>query len=253
MRANRIRATWRELERQPLVTALFVLAAICVIVRTALLSVPELFSDGAAIGDVVYDLAIAYVAAWVFYLLVVILPRLRDRERILEGAGQVIGRLCALGLRMTSELGMKTGEFQDLADAGQVELFSLRLRDLSNTEESSIIIIGADGSRPASWHEWTVHKALKAGDLYQSLVPYFVYFESELIQFVNKVALSSFVDQGRELAGVRVTGGNMSGVARQLAEFITACRELRAYYDTQVIMQDSPHDDSIVGEVVTTV
>ncbi len=41
----------------------------------------------------------------------------------------------------------------------------------------------------------------------------------------------------------------MGGVARPLAEFITACRELRVYYDTQVIMQDGPYDDNIVGEV----
>jgi hypothetical protein len=61
--------------------------------------------------------------------------------------------------------------------------------------------------------------------------------------------LSTFVDQGRELAGVRVTGENMSAVARPLAEFITACRKLRDYYDTQVRMQENPRDPEIVGEI----
>lgn len=252
MRANRIRVTWRELERQRFVTALFVLAVIFVIVHAALLSVPEMFSGGAALGNVIYDLAIAYVGAWAFNLLVVILPRLRDRERVLEGAGPAIERLCALGLRTITELGLMPGEFKNLTDSNQVNLFSLRLQDLSLAEESSLATFGPDGLRAASWQEWTVHKAVKAGDLYQSLIPYFPYLESELIQLVNKAALSTFVDQGRELARVRVTGGDMSAVARPLAEFITACRRLRAYYDTQVNM-DSPRDDDIVGEVAIPV
>jgi hypothetical protein len=251
MRANRITATWRELESQPLVTVMFVLAVISVIARTALLAVPEVFPGGAALGEVIYDLAIAYVGAWAFNLLVVILPRLRDRERVFEGAGQVIERFCAVGLRMTSELGFMPSEFKDLADANQVGLFSLRLQDLLFTGESSLMTWGGDGFRLASWSEWTVRKALKAGDLHQSLIPYFPYFDSELIRLINKVALSSFVAQGRELAGVPVTGGNMSAVGRTLAEFITACRDLRTYYDTEVLMQEGPHDDNTVGEIAT--
>jgi hypothetical protein len=52
MRASRIGATWRELRGQPLVTAMLILAMIAVIMRTALLSVPEIFSGGAAFGSV---------------------------------------------------------------------------------------------------------------------------------------------------------------------------------------------------------
>ena len=238
---------------QPFVTALFVLAVIFVIVRTALLSVPEMFSRGAAIGSVIYDLAIAYIGAWAFNLLIVILPRLRDRQRVLEAAGPAIERLCALGLRTITELGLMPGEFEDLTDSNQFRLFSLRLQDLSLAEESSLTTFGPDGLRAASWQKWTVHKAVKARDNYQSLIPYFPYFESELIQLVNKAAMSTFVDQGQELAKVPVRTGSLSAVARPLAEFITACRKLRAYYDTQVIMRDCPHYDHIVGEVATPV
>jgi hypothetical protein len=193
--------------------------------------------------------AIAYVGAWIFNLLVVILPRLHDRDRILEGAGKVIERLCAVGLRAIRELGLNPEDFEDLADANQLGIFGLRLRDLLLTEESSLMTWSGDGIRPANWHGWTVHMALKAEDLYQLLIPYFPYFDGELIRLVNKVALSSFVDQGKELAGVRVTGGDMGAVADPLAEFITACRELRTYYDTQVLGKASPPDDGIAGQI----
>ena len=42
--------------------------------------VPELFRGGAQLGDLIYDLAIAYVGAFAFYLLVVRLPLRRDRQ-----------------------------------------------------------------------------------------------------------------------------------------------------------------------------
>lgn len=249
MRPTRIRATWRALKSQPLVTALFVLAAILVIVRTALLTVPEAFPGGAAFGDVIYDLAIAYVGAWLFNLLVVILPRLRDRERVFEGAGKLIERFCAVGLRMPSGLGLAPDTFRDLADANQVGLFSLRLQDFSFTDESTLATWRPSGIQFLNWNEWWVRNAVKAANLYELLVTYFPYFDSELIRLVNKVALSSFVSQGQELAGVPIIKGNMSMVARELAEFITACRELRAYYDTQVLIKESPPDEQIAGEI----
>jgi hypothetical protein len=249
MEPNLVRATCRELRSQPVVTALFVLAVIAVIVRTALLSVPEIFPGAARTGSVIYDLAIAYAGAWFFNVLVLVLPRLRDRERVLEGAGPVIQRLGALGAHMIGELGLRTDEFEDLDDSGQVNLFSIRLQDLSLTEESSLMIVGGDGVRPASWQEWAVRKAITARAMHESLVPYFPYFDSELIQLVDKVALSTFVEQGHELAAVNVSGVTMNAVARPLAQFIAACRKLRVFYATHVIMQDIPRDDNIVGEI----
>jgi hypothetical protein len=53
----------------------------------------------AGIGEVVYDLGIGYIVAWIFYVLVVVLPRLYDRKLMTPGAGKLIKRMCALGLR----------------------------------------------------------------------------------------------------------------------------------------------------------
>src|SRR3989442_1721310 len=87
----------REIARQPVVTALFAVAVIFVIVRTALLSVPEVFPGGARIGEVLFELSVAYIAAWFFNLLVVVLPRRRSRDLVLAEAGNVILRLASVG------------------------------------------------------------------------------------------------------------------------------------------------------------
>ncbi|MFA7511861.1 MAG: hypothetical protein WCZ29_15385 [Mycolicibacterium vanbaalenii] len=48
--------------------------------HVVLANVPERFPGGARLGDLIYDLSIAYAGAFVFYLLVVRIPLRRDRK-----------------------------------------------------------------------------------------------------------------------------------------------------------------------------
>ena len=52
-------------------------------------------------------------------------------------------------------------------------------------------------------------RSIGAANAYQLLVPFFPFFESELIQLINDVALSDFVTMHREIAGMPVTGGGV--------------------------------------------
>jgi hypothetical protein len=81
------------------ISCLLLVAVACVVARQALLSVNEAFPGGTEIGEVVYDLGIGYIAAWIFNVFVVILPRLHDKKMIMPGASKLIDRMCAPGLR----------------------------------------------------------------------------------------------------------------------------------------------------------
>lgn len=58
-----------------------------------LANIPELFPGGARLGDLIYDLAIAYVGAFVFYLLVVRIPLRRDRENVYQHLEPLMTRI----------------------------------------------------------------------------------------------------------------------------------------------------------------
>jgi hypothetical protein len=58
-----------------------------------LANTPEVFRGGARLGDLFYDLSIAYFGAFVFYLLVVRLPLLRDRRNIYRHLAPLIGQV----------------------------------------------------------------------------------------------------------------------------------------------------------------
>jgi hypothetical protein len=97
MNAKPAKVVLHELLKQRLISFLLLVAAACVVARQALLSVHQAFSGGAEIGEVVYDLGIGYIAAWIFNVFVVILPRLHDRKLIMPGAAKLIIRMCAPG------------------------------------------------------------------------------------------------------------------------------------------------------------
>jgi hypothetical protein len=66
-----------------------------VVAHAALLNVKEIFAGGARIGDLLYDFFLAYLASYVFYVIVVAFPRIRDRRTcrtmVFTGVDRIIG------------------------------------------------------------------------------------------------------------------------------------------------------------------
>jgi len=112
-----------------------------------------------------------------------------------------------------TQLSLEPGKFQDLTDTGQRGQFEHKLRNIQNADTSSVQVYGPEGFQPLNWREWAVDRSIGAANAYQLLVPFFPFFESELIQLINDVALSDFVTMHREIAGVPVTGGDMGSIA----------------------------------------
>jgi hypothetical protein len=255
MNAKPATAVLHELLKQRLISVLLLVAAACVVARQALLSVPQAFSGGAEIGEVIYDLGIGYIAAWIFNVFVVILPRLHDKKLITPGVGKLITKMCAPGLTAITLLNLEPDKFRDLTDATQLRQFELKLRNIQRSDESNVQVYGPGGMQPLNWHEWMVDRSLRTVNAYQLLVPYFPFFESELIQLINDVALSDFVTMYQRTAGLQLTGGNMGSAAGPLADFITACRKLRGYFYAEVLMEPVPPggspEDNMAGELTT--
>jgi hypothetical protein len=193
--------------------------------------------------------------AWIFNVFVVILPRLHDRKLIMPGAGKLLKRMCALGLSAVTQLSLEPDKFQGLTEARQREWFVLKLRNIQKADTSSVeVYYGRGDVRLLNWHEWAVDRSIRTANAYQLLVPFFPFFESELVQLINDVALSDFVTMHRETAGVPLTGGDMGSIAHQLADFITACRKLRRYFYAEVLMEPVPAgglpEDNVAGELI---
>jgi hypothetical protein len=72
--------------------------------RTALLAVPEPLPWMAELGEVCYDLSLAWVTAWAFQLLVIVLPAERERKRFQDLVAPRIDRLIVLGMDLSDAI-----------------------------------------------------------------------------------------------------------------------------------------------------
>jgi hypothetical protein len=73
-----------------LVDILLVVAVVIVITQRTLRSVLELFTGGAVLGDILTALRLSYVGAWLFNLLVIRLPKRRDKTAVLSISGNLV-------------------------------------------------------------------------------------------------------------------------------------------------------------------
>ncbi|MGE2816253.1 hypothetical protein ACQI5H_14100 [Mycobacterium heidelbergense] len=64
----------------------------CVAEHVLLADIPEVFRGGARLGSLLFDIAIGYVHAFIFYLLIVRLPLRRDRRKIYGNLEPLITR-----------------------------------------------------------------------------------------------------------------------------------------------------------------
>lgn len=225
----------RELLKQPTVTGLFVASVLFVVARTALLSVPQLFPGGARIGEVVFELAIAYIGAWLFNLLVVVLPQLRSRTRVLAAVGRVITKMADVGLTMPADLARGAQlQVPETTPPSEDWLTSTGKR-LPLGGPSPLLVPDGVRMRSATWQEWVHDAVMRVESLNASLVPYLPFLEVELIGLVNEIVLSDFVDDGRKIVGLpRPVKGDMSSLAGPLRKFMAACDGLRKYGEQEI-------------------
>lgn len=81
--------------------------------QVLLADVPEVFKGGAALGKLFYDLAIAYIGAFAFYLLVVVLPLRRDRRNAYRHLAPLIGRVVGEAVGLMQSLNQAAGVEQN--------------------------------------------------------------------------------------------------------------------------------------------
>ena len=64
-----------------------------VMVEFVFYDVPEIFSGGARLGDLVVNVSLSYVAAYFFYIVTFVVPRMIERKHIEEHAAHLISRI----------------------------------------------------------------------------------------------------------------------------------------------------------------
>lgn len=91
-------------ERQRAINGIALVCIFLTLLVTGLRFLPPAFPHAAVIGDLVFSLAIAYLGAWFFNLLVIEIPKRRQQTEAFKIIDANLGELAALGFSMYTVL-----------------------------------------------------------------------------------------------------------------------------------------------------
>jgi hypothetical protein len=211
-----------------LVNVIAIAALVYVIVRTTLVDVSDVIPGGVTYWSVLQDLALAYLAAWIFNLLVIEIPRRRDRRRIFASVGWIVGLIAQTGLfyidKMASEVGLP-------AFAGTDEQ-----RTQQDIDQMCAAIDPNIPYTPwpeyGTWYELLKRQINKATGLHERLTPWLPYFDAEIQSHINAVLFSTLVMSLEELP--RIANASMAEMSGQMFQHWQACDALMRTYQAEI-------------------
>jgi hypothetical protein len=202
-----------------------VLLLVCVavvIAQRALSTVSELFPGGALICDLLAALALSYTSACFFNLLVVRLPKRRDKAAFLEVSGNLVAQFSSTAVGILQAMATEHGMSPPTRQPDPAYLYEVMMKV---NPVADAPMIGFDGSR-YNWIQYTAEGIERAAGIQRRLVPFFPQMEAEtvaiaavenctLVQTIKRLAAAPMNDS--DMQGSRAFSSNSGPRARRLA------------------------------------
>ena len=184
-------------------------------------------------SGVLSDLSLALLAAWIFNLLIVELPRRRDRARLYSGVAWMIGLMAQSGLSMMQFLSNAAEEGINVDP--QVEGIIIAAdREATNRICAAIGPDTPYAPIPGAVGCWQLirNQVQKAREYHSKLQPWLSTFDIEVIAAMNAVILSqlSILCEEHEQIG----NSTLANLSEQIYEHWKACDELMAVHYSRV-------------------
>ena len=205
-------------------------AVAVVIVRLALLEADEILPLGAEVGILLTDLALAYLAAWLFNLLVIELPRIDSMHRIFTAYGPQIDRLGAgaLAVMQSMNSALSRPEVLEVSQSDAEYVFAR----LAPSDASPLLIGGAPGAWVyAPWITALDYYRLQQAEAHVQLLPAYTYFDARFIVLLNAVTESSYLKMVKKLHDVGTTNTDLNFLVPTFMAYASACDRLRLEWE----------------------
>jgi hypothetical protein len=213
-----------------IVDALAAAALVAVTARTLLLDVPEPFWGASRFGELVSNLALAYIAAWIFNLLVVEIPRIQNEAAIHDALESLVRQAAGHASAIIRNMEQEAQKLVPSVDAENIALLCATLHP--GGQAPLILGVNADGSyRNATWKEYLRYESHRAEQVHERLIPGYLYFDAALIALLLDAKQSSFLYVVRQFSALPLSNDNLSFVANSLREYDDKCNAIQSYWD----------------------
>lgn len=164
-----------------------IIAVVTVGLRTSLQEEPQLFPGGARIGEVLSQLSVGYLGAWLFHLLVIVLPKRCDQRLIFRTCDSLINVASGTGF-LTMIFAVAGEQFiQNSPDRNALQRACKRV-DPNAQARSGVKMDRLGRPTPISWLEYVEQDLEQSAKALRDLQPFYPYLEAETIALLNEVS-----------------------------------------------------------------
>jgi hypothetical protein len=186
-------------------------------------------------NELAYDLSVAVLAAWVFNLLVVLLPRLRTEELLLSQVYPHLRSIAGAAMSVLNEVSRASGT----ALTDRTSLTRERVRamcegvNVQATRPNAVTLRGNKVAR-MTWWEYLSEEADRVTRSHERVESAYLFLPADLIALLRELATSGHVQMTARLREMTVNSDNLGTFAETLCEFHQLCARLSTYLDERV-------------------
>jgi hypothetical protein len=205
-------------------------SAIAVGVVAAAREATERFRYGSEIGDVVFDLGIAYLSAWVFHLLIVRLPDERRRRAFLASIGPELAGLSDVGKILQRQIEDQSNTAQQTFPADR-ELVKEMCEGVHMDAPSGMLRWPLDEDQPKSltWAEFLRSTSELTSRLQRDLAALYQFMDDDLVLLLQGERVAR-LHKHRGLFNARQMGDtSLSWTADEIFEYLEIAGRIETY------------------------
>jgi hypothetical protein len=225
-----VREKWKQraVVRNVWVDRVAVLAAVVALLRMSLMIVPAPTPAFALFGELVYDLCLALVGAWVFNLFLIDIPAIRKRETLLEASASDLTKIANKADLFYKALCVKKGR-KPLPDPSVEEIESVCASIKRDSRAPFYLFRGDITSESLDWVEYFENHLDDARDARSRLTPALVYLDWQIVAALAPLSDTRFERFIRSSSRHGFAAPNLKELAQPLHDYLQLSKPLQTY------------------------
>lgn len=228
---ERTRRLRRAYMFDPTLDILVIVCIAGVIAQRSLRAVPEVFAGGAIAGEVLAALALSYTGAWFFNLLVIRLPKGRDKVAFAEVSGNLVAQYASTAVSILQQMANAHGMTPPPRQPDEEYLKEL----LAKVDPMGDAPLVDFQGRHSNWIQHTHNEIERAAGLHGRLVPFFPQMEASTVAAIAAVENTNLVQTIKLMvASPPMRNEDMSVFAEGYLQLWTACAKVGDCYLAEI-------------------
>lgn len=198
-----------------------------------LVDIKEIFPKASIVGNVVYNLAFAYLASFIFYFLTIHIKEQRDKTKINTFVGDKIKKIIDNTKEFVNIAANHIKYIQKDAYPSEEELKYI-LSKININDKTDISYFSAKGISNYTFREYMCCVILKNNELIKSIYIKMQFLDSDVVSILSKIEDSTFSRGIQHFAQTQYINNPFEGFTTLYYLYMQPIKELEEYYNSKI-------------------